>query len=439
MASQTAPTVALAPEAIQVRCPQCKTGHVAHVHTIVDASDESARGELLSGRLNVSTCPACGVPSRVDSPILYHDGTAEVAFVLVPQSLNLPHDEQERAIGRLTNRLLSQLPAESRRMYILQPKTFISEETFVTAVLESMGISPDDLRQAQQSAQLVESLLKADSDADLDAALEAAGSEAAYGLILMISQLAEQADAAGDPERAKGLVRLRDRLVDRSGIEVSFDQILKLLAEAHSEGRLTDAVAQIRGVLDYQFFAALTQRIDSSTDAGEKERLAGLRTAILEASDEVDATVRSEIEAATDILRAALSQPDPVAALREKVDVPSGALLVVIDANLEAATKEGQDDVVHVLEAMRNAVILMIEEGLPPKQRLVNRLARTLDPAAQDQLLTESPELLDEELMQMISETVAAARSSGLEQVAVALEQASARIAARNPSAGGPE
>jgi hypothetical protein len=228
-------------------------------------------------------------------------------------------------------------------------------------------------------------------------------------------------------------------LVDRSGIEVSFDQILELLAEAHAEGRLTDAVAQIRGVLDYQFFAALTQRIDSATDDGEKERLAGLRTAILKASDEVDDTVRSEIEAATDTLRAALSQPDPVAALREKVDVPSGALLVVLDANLEAAEKEGQDDVVHVLEAMRNAVIHMIEEGLPPKQRLVNRLARTLDPATQDQLLAESPELLDEELTQMISETIAAARSSGLEQVEVALEQASARIASRNPSEGGSE
>jgi hypothetical protein len=356
--------------------------------------------------------------------------------VLVPQTLNLPHDEQEKAIGRLTNKLLSQLPAESRKMYILQPRTFISEETFATAVLESMGISPEDMRQAQMSAEAVESLLRAASDEELEAALESAGIEPDYGFLMLVTHLAEQAAAAGDTERTTKLMTLRERLAGRSGAEVTVDQLIEALQQAHETGHLAEAVAQTRGVLDYTFFTALTQRIEETADDQQAERLSVLRSAILEAIDEFDATVKTEIESATQTLRFALSQDDPVAALRSSVKEPSGALFVVIDANLNAARSDGQVEVVEVLEQLRDAALEIFEESLPARQRLVNQLARTTDPREQRSLMEGVPELLDDELSALLAETAGAARTSGLEPMALALEQAAAIVAETRAQAG---
>ncbi len=431
MSPLDADPAALAPEAIQVHCPRCKTAHVARIQTIVDASNEEARRALLSGSLNAATCPACGARWRVDLPLLYHDKASETALVLVPQALNLPHDEQEKAIGKLANRLLAELPTESRRMYILQPRTFISEETFRTAVLESMGISSDDLERARRSADLVDRLLATTDEESLDAALAEAETGIDYELILLVSELGQQAAAAGDEARAVALAKLRERLVERSGEVISFDRLLDILSEAASADRLVDLVAQLRAVLDYEFFAALTQQIEQSTDEERSEELTALRGSILDAIDQVDATARAEIEKATEVLRAVLASPDPVAALADAMPEPTGALFIVLDANVDAARKEGQDQVVAMLESIRLAAVELAEDRLPPRERLVNRLARTPEAERQRALIDEHSSVVDDELLSLLAETAAAARASGVGEIADSLEQAAELVAAR--------
>ena len=81
--------------------------------------------------------------------------------------------EQERRIGQLTGRVLAALPSEARRMYLAQPRLFVTEDAFYEAVLEANGMDAAEIRRLRESADLVESLLDIPDEAGVRGALEA--------------------------------------------------------------------------------------------------------------------------------------------------------------------------------------------------------------------------------------------------------------------------
>lgn len=424
-------TRSIPPETVQARCPQCGTTFVASVRTIVDASDEDARQALLSGQVNRASCPTCGAIAQVTVPVLYYDHQAEFAGVLVPMTLNLPHDEQERAIGRLANRVLASLPSEQRKMYLLQPQTYLSEDSFVRAIFAASGVTDDALLAVRAAADLVEVLLAAPDEAARKEALADAERAVDYDFLLLITALADDANQRGDAVRARALSELRDDLARTNGVTITLDGVLTQLQAAQEAGQLDEAVAHFRSILDYAFFSALTQRIEAAGDGPDAQALTRLRTDLLAAIDRVDATAKAEIEAAVATLRSVLQAPDPVAAVRALPEAPSPAFFLVLDANLAAASDDDRQQLTALLARVRDAAIELIEEQMPPLERLVNRLARTNDPAAQAALLDGSPELLGSDLATMIAEMVAAARSANAADVAAALESAARALASR--------
>jgi hypothetical protein len=417
-----------------VRCVQCGSPFVAQAQTIVDARDEAARRALLSERLNVARCPSCGTANRLAVPLLYHDAERELAYVLVPETGAGGRAAEERQIGQLTNRLLDSLPPEDRKMYLLQPRQFVTEASFRDALLEASGISSDALAGAQAQVALVVRLARTAAgdpgDEALQAVLAAEGREADYGLLLLVAALADDAAAQGDDASAAALAELQARLAALVPPEQARRAVLAELLAADEAGELDAAVAALGPALDYAFFVALADTIDAAPE-DEAERLASLRERVLAAIDATDAAAREALQAAVTALREILAAPDPAAAVRRRLDSLSPAFLPVLEANLAAAEERGDAPASERLGEVYAAVVDVIEENLPPRERLVSRLARTTADAERAAVLDEQPTAVDDELLDGLRRTASAARSAGADEAAEALDRAADEVERR--------
>jgi len=412
------------PDHVSVRCPYCGAAHTADVVTTVDAADDSARTALLSGQLNVTLCPACGARWRVPSPIMYYDLEKEVALVLVPTELGLKHEDQEREVGRLTNRVVDNLPPEQRRMYLLQPRLFFSEKTFLDAVLEATGIDRENLRQAQETMQLLDSLLDVTDPGDLRKRLKEHGREDDTSLVTLAALLAEEAATQGDRLRAGRLARLRDTLIEVVGPPtVTVEDIVRELRSARDAGELDQLVAALRPALTYEFFAAMTAMIESSEEPQSTE-LTELRQDVLRAMDRLEQAAADEMRRAARRLDAVLLAPDPAALVREQADTIDEAFLWMTEATLRNAAEQGQIDKATTLQAVLEAAIEVLEERMPPQARLINRLARASSDEERRTELEANREQLGSDLVASLQAAARQARQGGADAAAESLEAA---------------
>jgi hypothetical protein len=70
-----------------ITCSDCGHEFSAVYALIVDAQrTPELHQQLIAGVLNVVICPACGGSAVVDDLLLYHDGTAEVLIVALPEA-----------------------------------------------------------------------------------------------------------------------------------------------------------------------------------------------------------------------------------------------------------------------------------------------------------------------------------------------------------------
>jgi hypothetical protein len=362
MPTATNRTTTYPPQATPARCPRCGAAFVTDLHTVIDAADADAFGVLITGRLNTARCPTCGATVRIPVPVLYHDAAGRAALVHLPPALQLSHAEGERAIGNLTNRVIDHLPPDKRGMYLLQPQVFLSEESFMAAVLRSAGVTPSAIDRIRADADLVEELLTAVDDAALLASMEAAHRNVDYDLLLLVTSLADASTTDGDTARSEALLALRHRLLNLPQPTISLDEFLRLLLDAHQRGELDGVVAHYRPVLDYGFFTALTERIGQASDAEWAAALTALRSALLDALDRFDKAVQAELRGGAETLRRLLESTDPASAIRDHhLDLSPGFFLV-LEANRQAAEQEAMPDVVAKLDAIRDSAMAVVDD-----------------------------------------------------------------------------
>jgi hypothetical protein len=145
---------------VSIACPNCRQRFAAQVTTLVDAGqDPEAKAMLLSGQLNVALCPHCGHAGMLATPLLYHDAENELLFTFVPAELGVSELEQQRMFGDATSRIIAALPAERRKAYLLQPRSFLRLEAMIEAILAADGITPEMLAAQRARTALLERLL----------------------------------------------------------------------------------------------------------------------------------------------------------------------------------------------------------------------------------------------------------------------------------------
>ncbi len=410
---------------IQIKCPNCGLPYQANVQSIIDVGqDPELRRAFLSGQLNRAVCPNCKTPIGIDVPLLYHDPAAEFLGVYMPPQANMPEMERQKVIGELTQSLMRSLPPEQRKGYFLNPRQFINRQSFMDAVMGTMGVTQEELDRQRRKMKLLDqamvmvddpkglALLAKQHDADLD-----------YEFFMIVTSLIEQASAAGDPQAEK-LSQLREKLMEQTswGKRVAKQEAaVASLGEVKSPQELLDKIVAAepdevdamavaaRPLLDYEFFQALTNRIEA-TRGPEKDRLTQLRDRLLNITQQLDAATRESFREATDLLSQILGSPNPRSAVREHADDIDEVFMAVLSLNLQEAEKQNVQDALARLQVIYDEILVIAEEGMPPEIRLINDLLRAPYPDGTRALLKErqgevTPEVLA--LMDQLSQQLA--------------------------------
>jgi len=415
-----------------VTCPLCGRRFAAQVWDIIDASkDPAARTKLLQGKINVATCPQCGNAGMLNTPFVYHDPEKELLLCFLPPELNLRGDDQHKLVGDLTNRVISSLPPEKRKGYLLQPKIFLSLQNLMEDIVQAEGISKEVLKARKAKLNLINRFLDATSDEVLRILAREHDDELDYEFFSILTASIEMARAAPPAppdrggwggDRAKRLLALREKLLEFSSLGkasrverevaealeegMTREEFLDKVVECESDAELEALIAVGRLMLDYQFFRSLTSRIEAHEGEGnikEAQRLKDLRSRILEIRDRLDAETRAILHERADLLREIFESEDMEEAVREHLEEIDDAFFAVLSANIEQAEAKGDKEATRKLKRLEDLAFELLQERAPRPIRLINQLLGAQYPRETKKLLEENVEHVDNELINALN------------------------------------
>lgn len=414
---------------LPVTCPYCRAQFPAPTQRVIDTEQTpELKAALLQGRLNVATCPQCGSTGMLNAPFIYHDPQKELALCFVPPELGLSAIDQQKLIGEMTNAVLNSLPSEKRKSYLLQPQIFFGLQGLIDTILEADGISKEMIEAERARGALIYKLLEARNDEHLQQLVKEHDAELDYEFFQTLTGAMETAKADGKDELAQRLLALRSKLLKLStlgrketarrkameslGEKVTRENLLQKMIECEDEDQLQAYVALGRPLMDYMFFLALTERINAAQAQGrsaEAQRLADRRAKILELQKQYDAEVAVTLQWAANLLKEILQSQDREAVVREHLSEMDDAFFAVLEFNIAEAEKAGQKKAANDLKQVRDLVLELLQEGVPPEIKLINRLMRAKYPKGTKKVLKENaaqvtPELLD--VMDFIAENL---------------------------------
>jgi len=429
------------------------------VQTIIDVGqDPEAKSKLLLGQINVATCPQCGNAGMLNAPFVYHDPDKELLLCFLPPELN--RDEQHKFVGDMTNRLMSYLPSEERKGYLLQPKTFLTMQGLMDEVVRAEGVTEEMLETQKAKLDLLHRFLDATSDEVLRVMVRENDDRLDYEFFYLLTSSIEMAKTKGEEDRAKRLLGLREKLLEFSSLGrasrverevaealqegMTREEFLEKVIECESDAELRAVIALGRRMLDYQFFRSLTNRIEAhggrthegEENAEEAQRLRGLRSRILEIRDRLDAETQAILRKKTDLLRDIFESEDLEEALREHMGEIDEAFFAVLSANFEQAEAGGDKEAAKRLKRLETLAFQLLEEMTPRSIKFISQLMEAQYPRETKKLLEENVEQVDNELLRMMDLIIENLTQSGEKRTARQLreikDQARAMLKAEN-------
>ena len=421
-------------------CPQCQTGYEAPITPIIDVSAEPAlKLAFLRGELNVGQCPQCGFTAELTAPVFYHDSEKELALCFAPAEIG--HDESQRVIGNLTNRVMNSLPAEQRKAYLLTPQTFLTLESLRKVVLEADGITEEMMRAQAEKGMLMERLFRAGSEEQLKTLIKENDAELDQQFFEIISSMIVQALSDGQQEQAQQLLAFRQTIAELSsqGVKLvaeidkqlglqpmSAESLLEQLKNADTEEAFVALVRAGKPLIDYSFFQSLTNQIEALTAAGnetEAQKLQALRSRILDISAKVEEENKKIVERVTKLIDTLLKAPDPEAFIKENIRSFDEPFFAVLAANVQEATQRGQQEVAQKLADLHQQIMAVIQEQIPPEFKLLNELLQLGDLDMIKGKLEENRALITDQFLDLIDRAKADFEGQGQAEVAQMLDQ----------------
>jgi hypothetical protein len=394
-----------------IQCPTCGTPQPALIEQLLDVGrDPGAKTRLLQGRLNFFQCPGCGFQGTLASPLVYHDPEKELLLTFVPAELRLSTIEQEKILGALTQQAVNSLPAEQRKGYLLRPQAVLTAQGLLERVLEADGITKQMLEEQRAKSRLVRELIDAEGDARL-ALIREQDARIDSDVLSLLGAIARSAAAQEDKAFAEKAQRARDAVLELStagkrsqarkeemeiaardletlGRELNLDALVKLVAAAPSLDRVTALAALAWQVMDYAFFQRFTENLEKTAGA-ERERLTAIRDRALQEIERVQQAVQSEMNLTAGLLQTILQAPDLDAAVEQYLPECNDLFFAVLEANLETARKNKQENAVQKLEEVKSKFLAALENALPPELRLIRELLGQESDELAGKLLTE--------------------------------------------------
>jgi hypothetical protein len=408
----------------QVSCPNCRQPVVADVEQLFDVNvDPSAKQRLLSGSFNLIQCKMCGYQGNLSTILLYHDPEKELLLTYVPPEIGLPRNEQERVIGGLINQVISKLPQEKRKGYLLNPQTTLTLQGLVERVLEEDGITREMIQAQQQRLNLLQRLA---TTADESVRAEIIKQEDALldqDFFMLLNRLGEAAMSSGDRESAHQLAELQKSLLANSaygrqlqeqskeietaladlqkeGKDLTREKMLELVIHAPNETRLSALVGLARPLLDYSFFQLLSERIDRARGDG-RTRLVELRAQLLEMTQEIDKQVETQRKQIRQLINALLQAPDIEEALAKALPAIDEVFESEIESMLQEARQQGDLDRSGKLQKIID--LLQKASAPPPEMALIEDYLDITDDEARKQFLKDHQDQVNDGFMELMA------------------------------------
>ena len=380
---------------MQTNCPNCRRPVVADVEQLFDlSSDPSAKQRLLSGVSNQLSCPHCGYQGTVPTLVVYHDPEKELLLTFAPPELGLPHDEQERRIGSLINRVVDSLPQEKRKAYLLQPQTMLTFQGLIEHILEADGITKEMIEGQQNRINLIQRMMQITTDDVLEEVAQQEDELIDLEFFCLLRNLIQSAEISANQEAAKQLTDLYDKLMSvttvgkelkaqtqeieavvndlrEAGDQLTREKLLDIVLKEPTEARLRALVSLTRPGMDYQFFQQLSERVDRARGEG-RARLISIREQLLNLCDEYDKEIAARADNARDLIDQISSADDIEKAMLEALPVIDEIFLHELNQALEAAEKSADTSTREKLEKMVSVLEQLSEK--PPEIHLIEEL-----------------------------------------------------------------
>ena len=407
-----------------IACPRCKQNVPAKIEQLLDVgADPVIKQRLLSGKINIVECPLCSFRGMAATPLVYHDPEKEFLLTYTPVELNLPLPEKENILGALTRAVLGRIPTEKRKGYLLQPKEMYSMEALINAILAGEGITPEMIKEQRSKTTLLQDLVTA-SENELPGLIKEHDEQIDGLFFQLLAALKTQSPDEQDSPVTPELEKLEEQLLTHSrfgqetrlqidamrtaaseletlGKDLTREKFVQLVADAHDDHKIISLITLARPAADYEFFILLTEQIDKSTSE-ERKRLENTRTLVLETIQKIDAAAEERAKAAAGLLQTLLHSDDLHGSIKEHLPEIDETMLMILQQNITAATKEKNDDTTNRLKELHAAIMQALHESAPPAIRMVNELlALETDEDAESMIRSRAEELNDETLSTM--------------------------------------
>jgi hypothetical protein len=419
------------------------------VHQIVDVGEQPELKQLLlAGRLNSFTCPHCRNAGALATPFFYHDADKELALLFIPMNVNVKEADQQKMIGRLTQQVMSNLPAEKRKAYLLQPQQFFNLKTMIETILQADGVTPEMLAKEEARLTFLQELVDTTDDAKLDDLIKLHDADFDLTLFQLLSSALAAAAADRQREEFDRVQHLRDRALELTtlGRKIKQQQVFidafttnptretlleQLMAAQDVEVR--EALLTMgRSMLDYPFFQALTAKIDAAKKEGQAEeeaRLTALRKEILATRDKIDAQAQALMESKVALLRELLGTPEAELdnVIKGRLNDLDDLFFEVLTQNLQQAQQSDQQAFAQ-LQRVGDAAMRAIQNTQPPEVRFVNTLLQIEYPNQTKELLERNKQVLGPEFIAwmegLAEELRASGRTESAERLLLVIDQA---------------
>lgn len=395
----------------------------ANVEQMFDVTaDPGAKQRLLSGQSNHARCPFCGYQGRLATPVIYHDNEKELLLTFFPPELALPVHEQERMIGPLIKQVMERLPAEKRKGYLLKPQANLTYESMIETILGKDGVTPEMLKEQQERVQFIERLMQITSkDVRTELIKQNAGliDEQFFALF---SRIAQSAMNSGQEQMARALIDIQTQLLEETeygrqlkesvgeleaaqhelqeaGQGLTREKLLDFVLASKSDARIRAYVSLARGGMDYVFFQTLSEMIDKSS-GDEKTRLEGIREKLLGFVADLDKQIEARFKQAQDFVESLLKQPDVEQAVTANLEKFTQDAVEVAQQLLRQATEKNEYERMGKLQKM---IQVLQAASAPPEITIIEQLIQLPDAAAVEAALTQSPEIISQQLLDTLT------------------------------------
>jgi hypothetical protein len=415
------------PTGAQVQCPSCGTPFVVPIFSLIDlGANPELLGALLGGQVNMAMCPNCGAGGALNAPLMVHDPGHDFLGVYTPPN-GMDDVQRQKLIGDLTQALMRRLPQEQRRGYMLTPKQYMDWQRFIEKLWEFQGVTPEMLRRQRAQTDALQNLVRlVDDEQALDIAIGRYADLIDRQFFGLLDRLAVMISTQGDPQAAQQMMTLRNALLAKTeaGKEIQAlqdkirallesipqtatrEDVLDILLEAWEgdDGRdiVTSAAVSLGPILDYQFLLILSERIDQTTDAEEREKMEELRALVTELQEQQRQSLQASAAQVQEVLQAVLEAPDAAEALRQYADAIDETFLSLLAGNIERAEKNNATAAARRLREIYDAALDILQERMPPEMRLINQLVNAQDKAAVRKLLEENRSLIDPDFIEAL-------------------------------------